>query len=217
MNYLAPSILSADFCNLGKDIGFVEKAGVKILHIDIMDGMFVPSISFGMPVFKRVREVSKLFMDVHMMVENPQRYVEEFIKLGADMVTIHLEACDCVEETLRKIRNCGAKAGLAINPKTPVSELIPFMDKIDMALVMTVEPGFGGQSFITECTKKIRQVRAVIDEKYPKVLLEIDGGVNIDNVRANIEDGADVVVAGSAIFKGDIEENVRLFLEKMKL
>jgi ribulose-phosphate 3-epimerase len=217
MNYLSPSILSADFCNLGRDIALIEKAGAKMLHFDIMDGMFVPSISFGMPVFKCIREATKLFTDVHMMVEQPQRYVEEIIKIGADMVTIHLEACDCVEETLAKIRSLGAKAGLAINPKTPVSELLPFMDKLDMVLVMTVEPGFGGQSYISECTDKIRQLRAIIDEKYPKVHLEIDGGVTVDNLVENIEAGADVIVAGSAIFKGDIEENVKSFLEKMKI
>jgi ribulose-phosphate 3-epimerase len=216
MNYLSPSILSADFCNLGRDIACIENAGSKMLHIDIMDGMFVPSISFGMPVFKCIREATKLFTDVHMMVEQPQRYVEEIIKIGADMVTIHLEACDCVEETLAKIRSLGAKAGLAINPKTPVSEILPFMDKIDMALIMTVEPGFGGQLYIEECTDKIRQLRAVIDEKYPEVRIEIDGGVTLDNLMENIEAGADVIVAGSSVFKGDIEENVRLFLEKMK-
>jgi ribulose-phosphate 3-epimerase len=216
MNYLSPSILSADFCNLGRDIACIENAGAKMLHIDIMDGMFVPSISFGMPVFKCIREATKLFTDVHMMVEQPQRYVEEIIKIGADMVTIHLEACDCVEETLAKIRSLGAKAGLAINPKTPVSDILPFMDKIDMALVMTVEPGFGGQLYIEECTDKIRQLRAVIDEKYPEVRLEIDGGVTHDNLMENIEAGADVIVAGSSVFKGDIEENIRLFLEKMK-
>jgi ribulose-phosphate 3-epimerase len=215
MNYLAPSILAADFCHLGRDISLVEKAGAKILHIDIMDGMFVPSISFGMPVFKSVREASSLFMDVHMMVEKPERYVEEIIAIGADMVTIHVEACKCLDETMDKIRSLGAKVGLAINPKTPVSRLLPYMDKLDMVLVMTVEPGFGGQSYIPECEDKIRQVRALIDEKYKGVRLEIDGGVRLDNISMNLEAGADVIVAGSAVFKGDIEANVKAFIEKM--
>jgi ribulose-phosphate 3-epimerase len=215
MNYLAPSILSADFCNLGRDIGFVEKSGAHYLHFDIMDGMFVPSISFGMPVLKCVKAYSKLFMDVHMMVEKPERYVGEVINLGADMVTIHVEACDCVGETLDKIKSLGAKAGLALKPKTPVSELTPYMDKLDMVLIMTVQPGFGGQSYIPECTDKIRAVRSLIDEKYPDVRLEIDGGVGINNLEMNLEAGADVIVAGSAIFKGDISENVRQFLARM--
>jgi ribulose-phosphate 3-epimerase len=168
-----------------------------------------------MPVLKCVREASKLFMDVHMMVEKPQRYVEEFVKIGADMVTIHVEACDCIGETLDKIKSLGVKAGLAINPSTPISELLPYMDKLDMVLIMTVEPGFGGQSYIPSCEDKIRQMRAIIDEKYKDVRLEIDGGVRLSNLSRNLEAGADVIVAGSAIFKGDIEANVKAFLEIM--
>ncbi len=215
MNYLAPSILAADFCELGKEIEIVEKAGVPYLHIDIMDGMFVPSISFGMPVFACVRKYSNLFMDVHMMVEKPERYVEELIELGADGVTIHIEACDCVEETLKKIKELGAKPGIAINPNTPVSEIIPYMELVDMVLVMTVQPGFGGQSFIVECLDKIREVRRIIDKSYHDVKLEIDGGVRLDNLEMNLEAGANVIVTGSAIFKGDIETNVKEFLKRM--
>lgn len=216
MNYLAPSILSADFCELGRDIELVEKAGAPYLHIDIMDGMFVPSISFGMPVLKCIKKRSNLFMDVHMMVEQPQRYVEELIGLGADGVTIHVEACDCVEKTLTKIRTLGAKSGIAINPETPVSAVLPYLGMVDMVLVMTVHPGFGGQKYIAECTDKIREVRHVINEKYPDVKLEIDGGVTLDNLQMNLEAGADVIVAGSAVFKGDIEENVKEFLKVMQ-
>ena len=216
MNYLAPSILSADFCELGRQIEEIGNAGAQYVHIDVMDGVFVPSISFGMPIVSCVRPRTDMFLDVHMMVTKPERYVEEFVKCGADSVTIHVEACDCIEETLKKIRSLGAKAGLAINPGTPVAELLPYMDMVDMVLVMTVNPGFGGQAYIPECTDKIREVRAIINERGLNVNLEIDGGVNIDNLQMNLEAGANVIVAGSAVFKGDITENTKAFLEIMQ-
>ena len=181
-----------------------------------MDGVFVPSISFGMPIVSCVRPRTDMFLDVHMMVTKPERYVEEFVKCGADSVTIHVEACDCIEETLKKIRSLGAKAGLAINPGTPVAELLPYMDMVDMVLVMTVNPGFGGQAYIPECTDKIREVRAIINERGLNVNLEIDGGVNIDNLQMNLDAGANVIVAGSAVFKGDITEKTKAFLEIMQ-
>lgn len=215
MNYLAPSILSADFCELGRQIEEIGNAGAQYVHIDVMDGVFVPSISFGMPIVSCVRPRTDMFLDVHMMVTKPERYVEEFVKCGADSVTIHVEACDCIEETLKKIRSLGAKAGLAINPGTPVAELLPYMDMVDMVLVMTVNPGFGGQAYIPECTDKIREVRAIINERGLNVNLEIDGGVNIDNLQMNLDAGANVIVAGSAVFKGDITENTKAFLEIM--
>lgn len=215
MNYLAPSILSADFCELGRQIEEIGNAGAQYVHIDVMDGVFVPSISFGMPIVSCVRPRTDMFLDVHMMVTKPERYVEEFVKCGADSVTIHVEACDCIEETLKKIRSLGAKAGLAINPGTPVAELLPYMDMVDMVLVMTVNPGFGGQAYIPECTDKIREVRAIINERGLNVNLEIDGGVNIDNLQMNLNAGANVIVAGSAVFKGDITENTKAFLEIM--
>lgn len=215
MNYLAPSILSADFCELGRQIEEIGTAGAQYVHIDVMDGVFVPSISFGMPIVSCVRPRTDMFLDVHMMVTKPERYVEEFVKCGADSVTIHVEACDCIEETLKKIRSLGAKAGIALNPGTPVKEILPYIEVVDMVLVMTVNPGFGGQAYIPECTDKIREVRAIIDEKGLDVKLEIDGGVNIDNLQMNLEAGANVIVAGSAVFKGDITENTKAFLEIM--
>lgn len=215
MNILAPSILSADFCELGKQIEEIEKAGAQYLHVDVMDGIFVPSISFGMPIVSCVRPRTGMFMDVHMMVTKPERYVEEFIRCGADGVTIHEEACDCVEETLLRIRKLGAKAGLAVNPETPVEKLYPYLDKLDMALIMTVHPGFGGQKYIAECTDKIRTLRQTITDRGLDVKLQIDGGVNLDNLTMNLEAGADVIVAGSAVFKGNIAEKTRAFLAKM--
>jgi len=215
MNYLCPSILAADFWELGRQVEIVEKAGVPYLHIDVMDGMFVPSISFGMPVLRCVRERSKLFMDVHMMVAQPERYIEELVQLGADGITIHVEACDCIPETLSKIRGLGVKTGIALNPETPVRTVLPYMDMVDMVLVMTVRPGFGGQEYIIDCIDKIKEMRRIINQYYPDVKLEIDGGVTLGNLEMNLAAGANVIVTGSAIFKGDIETNVREFLRRM--
>lgn len=216
MNYLAPSILSADFCELGSQIEEIGNAGAQYVHIDVMDGVFVPSISFGMPIVSCIRPRTKLFLDVHMMVIKPERYVEEFVKCGADSVTIHVEACDCVEDTLKKIRSLGAKAGIALNPETPVKEILPYLEMVDMVLVMTVHPGFGGQAYIPECTDKIKEVRAAIKEKNLNVNLEIDGGVNLDNLQMNLDAGANVIVAGSAVFKGNITEKTKAFLDIME-
>ena len=213
---LAPSILSADFKILGEQIKTTYDAGAEFLHYDVMDGMFVPSISFGMPVLKSIQGVSGQVMDVHLMIMEPIRYIEEFKKAGADFITIHLEACDDVEKTIEKIHECGLKAGVSIKPNTPVESLIPIIDKVEMVLIMSVEPGFGGQKFIPESLDKIRQTKKIITERNLDVLIEVDGGISAANVKEVLDAGVDVAVAGSAVFKNDIAANVKEFVEIFK-
>lgn len=213
MNILSPSILAADFWKLGEQIKEIEEAGAKYLHIDVMDGMFVPSISFGMPVIASIRKQTDIFFDVHIMIEEPERYAAEFVKCGADMVTFHIEATEEVDKTIQIIREAGARVGISIKPGTPVEVLEPYIDKVDMVLVMTVEPGFGGQKYMDICTEKIRRTRAMIEERSLDVDVQVDGGITLDNVHVVLEAGANVIVAGSAVFKEPIKENVKSFLE----
>ena len=206
--YLSPSILSADFAHLGDDIAATEKGGTQYLHYDVMDGMFVPSISFGMPVLKSVRKITDLVLDVHLMIE--------FVKSGADIITVHYEACKDVEKTIQMIREKGVKVGVTIKPKTPLSVLEPLLDKVDMILLMTVEPGFGGQAYIPESTDKIRALRKMLNDRGLTTDIEVDGGIKKDNLEMVLDAGANVIVAGSAIFKDDIEKNTRDFMEILK-
>ena len=216
MMILAPSILAEDFKELGKEIRTIEENGAQYLHFDVMDGMFVPSISFGVPVLESIRPATKLVCDAHLMVTEPIRYVEAFAKAGADLITVHLEACEDINATIEKIRACGCKVGVSICPDTPVISVKNLLKKVDMILIMSVHPGFGGQAFIPESLDKIRELKAMIDAEGLCVDIQVDGGIYTHNVEEVIEAGANVIVAGSAIFKGDTANNTKEMLEILK-
>lgn len=216
MIILSPSILGADFKRLGEQVQEVAAAGAQYIHLDVMDGAFVPSISFGMPVIESLRSCTDHVFDVHMMVEEPGRYVADMKKAGADLICVHQEACVHLDRTINQIKEAGMKAAVALNPATPVETLNVILPEVDMVLLMSVNPGFGGQKFIPYTLDKIRALRHMVNERGLSTRIEVDGGVTTANVRQVIEAGADVIVAGSAVFKGNAAENTKAFLEIFK-
>lgn len=208
MIYISPSILSADFANLAAEVEKVEKAGASYLHLDVMDGMFVPNISFGPPVIASLRKHSKLFFDTHLMIKNPERYIEDFVRAGADNITIHYESTQRPREVLQKIKDYDMRASIAISPSTPYGVVLPLLDMVDMVLIMTVEPGFGGQPLIVETLKKVRAIRQYANERGITVDIEVDGGITPENIGLATSAGANVIVAGSAIFKSKTPKRV---------
>lgn len=213
MNCLSPSILSADFSRLGEQIRELDEAGAQYVHIDVMDGMFVPSISFGMPIIKSIRPCSDRIFDVHLMIEEPGRYIADFADAGADLITVHAESCKHLDRTIEAIKEKGLLAGVALNPATPLSAIEYVLPKVDMVLIMTVNPGFGGQKLIPYTVQKVRDLKKMIDKKGFKIDIEVDGGISLENVAEVMDAGANIIVAGSAVFSGDVTENTQSFLD----
>lgn len=212
MNCLSPSILSADFSRLGEQIRELDEAGAQYVHIDVMDGRFVPSISFGVPIIKSIRDYSERIFDVHLMIEEPERYIVDFVDAGADLITVHAESCVHLDRTIDSVKEKGILAGVALNPSTPLSVLDYLLPKVDMVLIMTVNPGYGGQKLIPYTIQKIRDLKEMVDRQGLKTDIEVDGGVNLFNVEELMDAGANIIVAGSAIFDGDLTENTSRFL-----
>ncbi|WP_069650217.1 ribulose-phosphate 3-epimerase [Caloranaerobacter ferrireducens] len=215
---IAPSILSADFSRLGQEIKKAEEGGADLIHLDVMDGRFVPNITIGPPVIKYLRKVTKLPFDVHLMIEEPERYIKEFVDSGADIITVHQEATVHLHRTIQQIKSYGIKAGVALNPSTPLSTIEYIIEDIDMVLIMTVNPGFGGQKFISNMETKIRKLRDLINEKNLNVDIEVDGGIKLENADKAVKCGANILVAGSAVFKSDdVAETIKKFKQVITL
>ena len=216
MNYLSPSLLAADFTRLGEQMRIIDQAGAQYFHYDVMDGQFVPNISMGLPVLQSIRKVTKKKLDVHLMIEHPERYISDFSDAGADIITVHAEACTHLDQIVGDIKREGLMAGVALNPSTPLNVLDYILPEVDMVLVMTVNPGYGGQKMIPYTLDKIRELRGIVQRRGLSTDIEVDGGVKIDNVDQFLAAGANVIVAGSGIFKGDLAGNVEAFLAKMQ-
>ncbi|MBU3214138.1 ribulose-phosphate 3-epimerase [Clostridium estertheticum] len=207
---IAPSILSADFSRLGEHIKQLDAYGADMIHIDVMDGMFVPNISFGTPIIKSIRKLTRIPFDVHLMIEEPSRYVEEFVHAGADIITVHYETDRHIDRTINYIKSFGVKVGVALNPATPVALIKHLISNVDMVLIMTVNPGFGGQKFIEYCSDKVKEVRELSNICNKDIMIQVDGGIDESNIHGVVSSGANVIVAGSAVFKNDdIEKNIK--------
>ena len=215
MNILAPSILAADITKLGEEVKTVDAYGAEYIHIDVMDGIFVPSISYGIPIVKGVRSVTDKILDVHLMIEEPIRYIEDFVKAGADIITVHVESCKHLHRTISCIKEMGAKASVCLNPSTSLTTLEYILNEVDMVLLMSVNPGFGGQKFIPSSMEKIKDLRKRIETKRLKCDIEVDGGITIANVGEVLDAGANIIVAGTAIFSGDIKSNMSQFRREL--
>ena len=215
MNYLSPSLLAADFTRLGEQMRIIDQAGAQYFHYDVMDGQFVPNISMGLPVLQSIRKVTKKKLDVHLMIEHPERYISDFSDAGADIITVHAEAATHLDQIVCDIKREGVMAGVALNPATPLSVLDYILPEVDMVLIMTVNPGYGGQKMIPYTLDKIRELRGIVQRRGLSTDIEVDGGVKIDNVDQFLAAGANVIVAGSGVFKGDLAGNVEAFLKKL--
>ena len=210
---ISPSVLSADFLHLGRDTEMLNRSEAEWIHIDVMDGVFVPNLSFGFPVLSAIRKVTTKVLDTHLMIVNPEKYIERFAKAGADIVTIHLEATDDLHGAIATIKKAGVKAGVSIKPKTPVSAIVPYLNELDLVLIMSVEPGFGGQSFIEGSTEKVAELRREMDRCGSQAMIEIDGGITLDNAAEVYAAGCEVLVAGSTVFASpDPEETIHKLL-----
>lgn len=217
MNRLAPSILSADFSRLGEQVALIEKAGAHIIHVDVMDGHFVPNISYGAVVMKSLLGKTRLPFDVHLMIENPDQYLEDFVTDNTEIITVHAEACRHLHRTVQHIKSLGIRAGVSLNPATPLSALDEIIEDLDVVLLMSVNPGFGGQKFIPSSLNKIKKLKEMKEKRNPKLEISIDGGISLDNIKTIIDAGVELVVAGSSVFGApDIDKRVKEFLALMK-